>query len=222
MYQEMTNAHVAMRKLLIRYMADYTNSTSAPRDVKSGFFAIHMTDTNQVWLGETQSFADVLRRFKAKGTFADCVEQARKRGAHLELWFLTQPHRFSAQKLEDELWRMDCLADRKERDLSGPGMLYVIRHDVSHDYFVVADRTGAAQTTLVSNFLARLNNMRGQNRNQLLDQFINEQASDIMRGRGFTISPIEKFDDKEDEWLKRQCYIDECQFGRNLNWHNVE
>lgn len=222
MYQELTNEHIFMRKLLLRYMADYTNSTSAPPTAKSGFFAIHMTDTNQVWLGETQSFADVIRRFRAKGAFATCVEQARERGAGLELWLLTQPQRFSAQKLEDELWKLDRLAERKERDLKGPGKLYCIRHDVSHDYFIVSDRTGAPSSTLVGNFMTRLTNLRGNTRNQMLDQFINEQAEDILRGRGFTITELEQFDDREDEWLKRQCYIDTCKFGRNLNWHNVD
>jgi len=222
MYQELTNGHSSMRKLLLRYMADYTNSTSAPRDVKSGFFAIHMTDTNQVWLGETNSFSAVLTRFKAKGSFAECVEQARKRGAGLELWFLTQPQRFSAQKLEDELWKLNALADRKERDVSGPGTLYVVRHDATHDYFVLSDRIGSPQTTLLSSFLTRLNNTRGNSRNQSLNKFINDQASDILQGHGFTITEVGKFNGRNDEWLKRKCYIDTCMFGRNLNWKNVD
>ena len=43
MNETLTNDHRFMRKLLISYMADYTTSTSAPRDIKIGFFAIHMT-----------------------------------------------------------------------------------------------------------------------------------------------------------------------------------
>lgn len=222
MNEVLTNDHIFMRKLLIRYMADYTTSTSAPRDIKIGFFAIHMTDTNMVWLGETNNFADVLRRFKSGGRFADSVEKAKERGAKLELWFLTQPQRFSAQELEDKLWRLGKLAERKERDLTGKGTLYCIRHKASHDYFVVTDRTGSAPTTLLSNFLSRLNTLSGDSRNKHLDMFINEQASDILKCIGFDIYEIGTFEDADDAWLQRQVYIDECRFGRNLNWHSVE
>lgn len=218
----LTNDHIYMRKLLICYMAEYTNSTSPPRDVKIGFFAIHMTDTNMVWLGETNNFGDVLRRFQSGGRFADSVEKAKERGAKLELWFLTQPQRFSAQELEDHLIRIDKLAERKERDLSGKGVLYCIRHKSSHDYFVITDRNNTAPTTLLSNFLTRLNTLTGDSRNKHLDKFINEQASDILKGTGFDITDIDKFEDSEDAWLKRQVYIDDCRYGRNLNWHSVE
>lgn len=50
----------------------------------------------------------------------------------------------------------------------------------------------------------------------------NEQAVDIMKGTGFDITFIDNFTDSEDEWLKRQVYIDQCKYGRNLNWTNVD
>lgn len=221
MKKQLSNDHIAVRKVLIRYMADYTNSASAPTSVSGGFYAIHMTDTNMVWLGETASFKSVINRFNTKGNFADVVDRARLRGAKLELWLLTKPKQCSAQLLEDELINSDRLADRKVRDLTGPGKLYCIRHDISHDYFVLADRSSLAPTTLMSSFITRLSTMRGANRNQALDNFINSQTSDILKGTGFTITEIDKFDDNEDLWLRRQTYIDDCTWGNNLNWHSV-
>lgn len=222
MKTQLTNEHIAIRKILIRYMADYTSNRSAPSSINEGFYAIHMTDTNMVWLGYTNSFKSTLSRFHSGGKFADCVERAKERGAKLEIWLLTQPKRFSAQLLEDELIKIDRYADRKERDLTGPGTLYCVRHDTSHDYFVLTDRTDAPPTTLMSTFLIRLNSMKGNTRNQALDKFINEQAGDIIKGRGFSITEIDSFEDNDDAWLKRQVYIDECQWGRNLNLHHVE
>jgi len=215
-----TPEHIAMRKLLIRYMADYTTNTSPPT-VRSGYFAIHMTDTNMVWVNKSNDFASLMTRWSSGGVFADCVEQARKRGAKLELWLLTQPHRFDVKQLEDELDQLDKLADRKERVMTGPGKLYSIRHAGSMDFFLLADRINTAPTSLLSNFITRLQTMRGENRNQMLDQFVNEQTSDIIKGTGFDITHIDDFDDCDDLWLKRQVYIDDNKFGRNLNWHNV-
>ncbi|ABY63245.1 hypothetical protein ST201phi2-1p421 [Pseudomonas phage 201phi2-1] len=217
-----TPEHTAMRKLLMRYMAEYTNNSSAPANIRGGFFAIHITDTNMVWVNETGSFASTLQRWKNKGTFADCVGQAIKRGAKLELWFLTQPQRFCVNELKEELSELNKIAERKERVMSGPGKLYSIRHAGSMDFFLLADRINTAPTSLLSNFVTRLQTMRGDNRNQLLDQFVSEQTSDIIKGTGFDITHIDDFDSCEDLWLKRQVYIDDNKFGRNLNWHNVD
>lgn len=216
-----TNEHIAIRKVLMRYMADYTTSTSAPAGASFGFYAIHITDTNMVWLGETNSFKATLQRFKSNGKFSHCVEEAKARGAKLELWFLTQPQRFSAQKLEDELINLDRLAERKEHNLSGPGLLYCIRHDRSNDYFIVVDRVNTPPSTILSSYLTRLLKEDASSRNVLLNSFITEQVTDVINQSGFSIHLIDKFDDCDDAWLKRQIYIDECKYGRNLNWKNV-
>jgi hypothetical protein len=203
-------------------MADYTESTSAPTACTHGFYAIHIVDIGKVWLSETNSFKSTLSRFRSNSSNAQCVKDAFARGAKIELWFLTQPKRFSAQKLEDELWQLDLLAERKARVMEGPGMLYCIRHRVTHDYFVVTDRLGTAPTTILCNFLTRLKLMGGNARNKALADFITSQTEDIIKEMNFDIHVIDKFADNDDKWLRRQVYIDDCKLGRNLNLNSVD
>lgn len=210
------------RKILRSYMADVTGQSSVPGKNKGGFFAILMCDTGQVWLGETNNFKQTMNTYRNQTNNADCVKQAIKRGARLELFLLTRPELFSAQQLESDLFDAGLIAFRKMRDLTSPGNLYVIRHDFTMDYFVIADRQGLAESTLLSNFLTRLINQRGSTRNVALNDFINAQADNIIKGIGFTLTHLDKFDTREDEWLKRQVYIDGCKYGKNLNWQAVE
>lgn len=210
------------RRICRKYMADYTGQTSAPTKVKGGFYGILIKDTGEVWLGETKNFSSLLTRIRSKGSIADCVTSARARGSELEVYLLTRPEMFSAQALEDELWQNDLLAFRKTRNLQGPGQLYVIRHDKTHDYFVVADRSGTPPSSILSNFYGRMQSMGKTTRNQQLANFVTNQAEDILRQVGFSITHLDKFNDREDEWLKRQVYIEQCQFGNNLNWMSVE
>lgn len=210
------------RRICRKYMADYTGQTSAPTKVKGGFYGILIKDTGEVWLGETNNFSGLLTRVRSKQSIADCITSARARGSELEIYLLTRPELYSAQELENELWSSDLLAPRKTRNLQGPGQLYVIRHDRTHDYFVVSDRQGVQMSTLLNNFYGRLQSMGNSTRNVQLNNFVTDQANDILRGVGFTITPLEKFDNREDEWLKRQLYIDTCKFGNNLNWMSVE
>lgn len=210
------------RRICRKYMADYTGQTSAPTKVKGGFYGILIKDTGEVWLGETTDFKNLLNRVRSKQAIADCITSARARGSELEVYLLTRPEMFSAQALEDELWQNDLLAFRKTRNLQGPGQLYVIRHDKTHDYFVVSDRQGIAPSSILSNFYSRLQSMGGTTRNKQLNEFVTQQADDILRGIGFHITALERFDNREDEWLKRQVYIDTCRFGKNLNWQSVD
>ena len=181
-----------------------------------------MCDTGDVWLSETRNFIQVLSTYRNAANNADCVKEAIKRGAELELYFLTKPEIFSAQLLEDELFSVDLLAFRKTRNLTGPGNLYVIRHDLTMDYFVISDRQGLPESTLLSNFYGRLINQAGNSRNVAMNDFITAQASDIIKQVGFSITHLDKFACREEEWLKRQVYIDDAKFGRSLNWMSVE
>lgn len=219
--QTKSNYEIA-RSIVRRYMAEYTGQHTAPKSVKGGFFAILMKDTGEVWLSESSSFSTTLTRFRAKGqVHANCVMEAIKRGSELELWLLTQPARFSAQALENELYEADLLATRKKPVKDGEGDLYVIRHRITQDYFVVTNRQAIAESTILSNFLTRLVNMGGNSRNKLLHDFVTDQADDILAQRNFDITHIAKFINKEDEWLERQVYIDHA-IGRNLNFLSVD
>uniref|UniRef100_A0AB39CCP5 Uncharacterized protein n=1 Tax=Pseudomonas phage RVTF4 TaxID=3236931 RepID=A0AB39CCP5_9VIRU len=219
--QVKTNYEIA-RGIVRRYMAEYTGQQTPPKSIKGGFFAIIMKDTGEVWLSESTSFATTLTRFRAKSqSHANCVMEALKRGSELELWLLTQPARFSAQALENELYEADLLAMRKKPVKDGEGDLYVIRHRITQDYFVVTNRQAIAESTILSNFLTRLVNMGGNSRNKLLHDFVTDQADDILAQRNFDITHIAKFLNKEDEWLERQVYIDRA-IGRNLNFLSVD
>ena len=210
------------RRICRKYMAEVTQQTSVPGKNKGGFFAILMCDTGEVWLGETSSFKNILSTYCYPTNSADCVKAALARGAKLELYFLTKPEIFSAQLLEDELFDAGLLAFRKSPNLTGPGNLYVIRHDATMDYFVTSDRQGLAESTLLANFYTRMLNQSASTRNVALNEFITAQANDIIKQVGFTITHLDKFVCREDEWLKRQVYIDDAKFGRSLNWMSVE
>lgn len=210
----------AARKICRKYMAEVTHQKSVPGKNKGGFFAILMCDTGEVWLGETCNFKQILATYSSNG--ATCVREAVQRGARLELYFLTKPEMFSAQALEDELFTADLLAFRKTHNFTGAGNLYVIRHDRTYDYFVVSDRQGLTESTLLTNFYTRLNNQSTSSRNVALSEFITTQANDIIKQIGFSITHLDKFTCREDEWLKRQVYIDDSKFGRSLNWMSVE
>jgi len=218
-----TNREIS-RGILRRYMADYTKQRTAPKSAKGGFFGIIIGDTGEVWLGETSNYASIINNFHSKsGAGADCVKKAKQRGAELELWFLTQPLRFSAQELENELYEAELLASRKQIDKTGAGSLYVVRHNSTHAYFVLTNRqVGIAESTLLNNFYVRLVNMAGGSRNEKLNDFVTDQASDILNQRGFEIHFICNFTDREDEWKKRQEYIDNSKYGVNLNFKAVD
>lgn len=210
------------RRICRSYMAEFTNQSSPPTSCKAGFYAILMVDTGMVWMDETSSFKTLLTRVRSKNPIAGAVDAARERGSALEVYLLTKPHIFSAQKMEDELWQNDLLAFRKTRDLQAPGKLYVVRHDRTHDYFIVSDRNDCPPSTIKNSFLSRLQRESANSKNRLLAEFITNQADDILRHGGFSIHLIGAFKDREDEAVNRQKYINQCTYGRNLNWQSVE
>lgn len=214
--------YTTVRSILRRYMADYSNSDSAPTGIKSGFFAVHMHESNKVWLGETDSFKTVLTNIRNKAKMAHCINEAKKRGEKLSIWFLTKPAQFSAQQLEDELFKLDVLSYRKERICDGPGKIYCIRHSLSNDYFIAADRINLEPSTILGQYLSRLNRSSALKRNELLNKFINDNVSDILKGTGFTITLIDKFNDRDDERVKRNIYITQSKFGKNLNLLEID
>lgn len=211
------------RGVLRRYMADYTTTRNAPKTTKSGFFAILVKDTGEVWLGEAGNFTSVLSRFHSGQAVTQpaCIQEAMKRGAGRELWLLTQPTRFSAQQLEAELIELNVLLDRKSPVHEGSGDLYIIRHDRSQDYFVITSRQTVPPEILLNSHLNRLSG-QGRGINQALDKFVTAEATDILNKRGFTITHLCKFVDNDDKWLKRQLYINDCTYGTCLNLKGVD
>lgn len=218
-----TNFELA-RSIIRRYMADFTNSTTAPKSVKGGFYAMIASDTGEVWLGEATSFAATLTRHHGKNTrqLADCIRKARERGASIELWLLTQPARFSAAMLEGELIDALLIADRKSPTREGPGEMYVIRHRTTLNYFVVANRSDTSMDVNLTRFIHRLRTLGTKVDNKKLSDFVQQNANDILNCLNFDINLLGKFKDNDDLWLQRQIYIDGCQHGECLNHRDVE
>lgn len=212
------------RGIIRRYMADFTQSTTPPKTIKGGFYAMIASDTGEVWLGEATSFAATLTRHHGQNSrqLADCMQRARARGATVELWLLTQPKRFSAAQLEGELIDAMLIADRKAPNREGPGTLYVIRHRTTLNYFVQASRGEISMDVNLTRFLHRLSIMGTRGDNKRLTGFVQENAGDILSGLNFDINELGKFKDNDDLWLQRQIYINECTSGECLNHRDVE
>lgn len=208
-------------KVVLRGSMMQITQDKAPGRLKGGDYALLMPN-GMVWLSTTTNYNQMLLQFRNRSNGPDCVQQAWARGERVEVFLLTKPELFCVDTVRDKLESAGLLATRKTRDLSGPGLLYVVRHHTTHDYFVIEDRANTTDTTILGNFLTRLRVMKGTSRNLLLNQFVNDQAEDILNNRNFTIHPVDTFKDPEDAWLKRQVYIDDCKFGNNLNWNSVD
>ncbi|MNV56370.1 hypothetical protein D3C71_1486500 [compost metagenome] len=87
---------------------------------------------------------------------------------------------------------------------------------------MVNSRQELAQESILNNFLYRLSTTGADVHNKRLADFITEYAADVLAQRGFDITYIADFVDNDDLWLKRQCYVDDCQSGDCLNYRNVE
>lgn len=217
-----TTRYAAARQILKTGMI-HVIQDKAPGKVKGGAIAMLFRDTGEVWFTETKNFNNFMAQIRANACIADCVKQAQARAANnVEVWVLTQPDRFDAESIRQQLEDADLLASRKARNMNGPGVLYTIRHDITLDYFVTEDRTGGPSATVLNSFLKRAQKLDSNSRNVNLNRFITEQAKDILEERNFTITEIARFTDADDAWLKRQCYIDECTIGTNLNWKSVD
>lgn len=208
-------------KAILRSSMMQITQDIAPGKVKGGTYAL-LLGSGLVWYSQTISFNGMLRQLRGKKNGPECIQQAWDRGERVEVFLLTKPELFCAEEIREKLEAADVMAARKERDLTGPGKLYAIRHHTTHDYFIIEDRTSSVGSTLLSNFLGRLKAMSGRSRNKLLNNFINGQAADILSARNFSIMEIDQFSNPEDAWLKRQVYIDDCKFGTNLNWNLVD
>lgn len=218
-----TNYEIA-RGICKRYMANYTETTTPPKNIKGGFFAMINTDTGDVWFNECTSFASTINRFRsgASKCIASVLAEARAKGTKLELWLFTRPDAFSPQQCENELYEADLLLDRKKPRNDGPGEMLVIRHRVTHNYFVVVNRSEPNHSTILAKFLYRLQRAGTDGRNQKLSDFVTEYADDILKQMNFDIRMVCNVADNEDLWLHRQVFIDEQQYGECLNFQNVD
>lgn len=223
MTQVKSNFEIAMA-ICKRYMANYTETTTAPKQIKGGFFAIVNGDTGDVWFNEVSSFTNTLSRFRSgrDKQLARPIEEARRAGVKLHLWFLTRPDVYSAQQLENELYEANLLLERKKPIRNGPGELLVIRHRTSKDYYLQVNRSEPEPSVILGKFLERLRSTKGMGHNVKLDKFITEHADDIMRGMNFDITHVCNVKDNDEVWLQRQIFVEEQIYGECLNYHDME
>lgn len=212
------------RGICKRYMANYTETTTPPKNIKGGFFAIINTDNGDTWYNECKSFASTITRFRSNTgkMIASALTEARAKGAKLELWLFTRPDAFSPQQCENELYEADLLLDRKKPCIDGPGEMLVIRHRLTHNYFVVVNRSEPNHSTILAKFLYRLQRAGTEGRNQKLLDFVTAYADDILKQMNFDIRLICNVENNEDLWLHRQVFIDDQQYGECLNFQNVD
>jgi hypothetical protein len=220
----MFNRYNTARGVLKRYMANWTGQTTAPKTkIPGGFYAIVVKDTGDVWLSETNNWTTVIRRVMGRhpkqfgGELAKHIE----RGAELELWMLTQPHRFSAAELEGDLIDESLLLDRKEYSSKGAGRLFVVRHKGTNDYFLTTTRIAdLADSTVIQRLLTRMQEDAATDTghsNKKLAQFITDNSEDILKGINFTIDFVCNFDSTLDSITKKIQYQAEQKFGNCLN-----
>lgn len=208
-------------KSILRSNMMQITQDKVPGKQKGGAYAL-LLNSGLVWLSNTTNYNQMLLQNRNRCNGPDCVKQAWERDEDIEIFLLTKPDLFCIEDVRQQLEEANLIAPRKTRDLTGSGYLYVVRHHTTHDYFVLEDRAGTTETSLLCNFMIRLKLMSNKSRNVVLNKFINEQAEDVLNERNFSIHKLDNFKDSEDAWLKRQVYIDDCKFGNNLNWNSVD
>jgi hypothetical protein len=219
--RRVTKTRHATAKAILKSGMILVTQDRVPGKQKGGAYALLMK-SGLVWYSHTSNFNQMLVQTRHKAAGPECVKQAWAAGERVDIYVLTKPEQFCGVSIRQQLADADLLAARKTRDMTGPGHLYVVRHDCTHDYFVVEDRGNTPETSILSFFLSRLQTMSNTTLNVALNNFVTAQAADILAERNFSITQVAKFDDVEDAWLKRQVYIDDCRFGNNLNWKSVD
>lgn len=209
------------RSILRRYMADYTNTNTLP-STKGGFYALVVRNTGKVYLGETSSFSTLINR-NIKNTsgvgFSRIFRDNLPAGSKYDLWLLTQPNRFSAQALEDELFKVDLLLDKEDVSsaTNHEGILYVIRHHITNNYFLTYDTISSPASGILTRYLNDISKKKLKRNKTTLNNFITEYAGDILNQRGFGITEIKSFKNVTEREQLQNEFISNNVFGVNLN-----
>ncbi len=216
-----TAAYENTHRLIMKYMADFTN-TSTPPKVKKGWYALVTRDTGDVWLAESPSFSAVMQRFRS-GSMANmpvAIDEAVKAGQKLDLWFCTKPE-INVEQLREELDQRDQLLQRTAPRKSSNGRVFVIRHDKSADYFLTKTRnnntTEYEVLTKFMYYIGKIEHSHHFRSNKLLQSFVTEQAEDILKCRGFTITEVAEFKSIDEAIEIMENFTIDSPMGRCLN-----
>lgn len=220
--KEKTLSYQNTRALLIRYMADYTNTQSPPKVAKKGWYALVTRDTGEVWLAETKSYASLIHRYH-HGTdkmLPGEVKKAKEAGQVIEL-FLATKEGVDIDGLRAELESRDQLLDRAEKDLTSDGYIYVIRHDISMDYYLMRCRNKAfSEFDMLTRFYNHVQNMAQTAHvlcNVKLQEFVTKNAKDILNRSGFTSVRLDHFKNTDEAIAFSNQYVANCTKGTCLN-----
>lgn len=191
-----TDAVKATRKELLRYMADYSSTRTPPKGAKGGWYAVVTNVTGMVWLAHTTSFVGVFARYYHSGVIPKELMSRKDEGFSI---FLTTKE-IDIDQLRFVLNDTDKLLEHGTGDLSVEGKLYVITHTSGH-YYLTKSRNNTPEHTIITRFIDRTISMKQSfhgKTNQPLQNFVSSNASDLLRGTGFTVREIGKFQDVND------------------------
>lgn len=201
-------AYAAARRELIPFMADYTNTQSAPKSVKGGWYAVVTKETGKVWLASTRNFQSMLSRFRG-GMVPKEVEDRRHEG--LAIFIATKE--INIDELYYNLDEANCLLERSARTSDGKGSLFVITHKSGYYYLTKARGTHTDEVSVLTRFVKRIVNMsqtHHHSTNQQLQNFVSDNAGDLLRETGFEVREVGKFSNSEEAVeMMHQYYIDQ-------------
>lgn len=204
-----TEAYATTRRELTRFMADYTNTQSAPKSVKGGWYAVVTKETGMVWLAESKNFAATLVRYRTTGIAPKEIEARRHEG--LAIFLATKP--IDIDELYYNLDEAGVLLERGVRQSAGAGKLYVISHSSGYYYLSKARRDDTVERDVVNRFVRRILAMRHSVHhasNPTLQNFVSECAGDLLRETGFACRCLGKFESNEQAIeMMNAYYIDQ-------------
>ncbi|AEH03773.1 hypothetical protein AVT69_gp348 [Pseudomonas phage PhiPA3] len=191
-----TKAFEMTSYVLRRYMADYTNTQTAPKG-KSITFAAVTSITGEVWLGESKDPQAVFNRFKSGKNLPKNLQDLVDDGQKLHIYATARE--IDVDSLRRELEDMDVLLARTAPNRRGDvcGYVYVCRHRRTGNYFLKKARGATPNPELVlSMFLGYLNNTKQTymaHSNKLLHSFVTQNAADCLNKQNFTVDVVAKF-----------------------------
>lgn len=205
-----TEAYEKVTRELRQYMADYTNTDSAPKSVKGGWYAVVTKETGKVWLGETKNFTSTLARFKTTGSVLPKELKALE-SEGLGIFLSTKD--IDVEQLRFTLEESNSLLYRGTRTNAGSGKLYVISHKSGHYYLTKARTSDDEEHRILTRFINRVLDLKqshSHHTNAKLQQFVTDNAGDLLRETGFEIREVSSFKDSEEAIEQmNQYYIDQ-------------
>lgn len=206
-----TEAFAKTRKELTLFMADYSNTATAPKAKKGGWYAMVGRTSGKVWLAETKNHTAQIHRYRTKSALPAEVKAMVDDGEELSLFLTTKE--FDVDQLRFALEESNSLLHRGTRTNNGEGKLYVVTHNSGHYYLTKTRCEKLKDGDVLTKFIRRVLDLRQTNHqatNKPLQQFVTDNAGDLLRETGFEVRVVDTFKDSEHAVeLMNQYYIDQ-------------